>query len=84
MRYVRVTGALAAATLLTLAANAQAQSIPPEGELHVTFSTAVVPPIGPMPIGEGRQYVQLNIIMTAFNNQGNPILNNKGGRLSAQ
>ena len=80
MIYLRVTSALAAATLLTLAANAQAQSIPPEGELHVTFSTAAVPPIGPMPIGEGRQYVQLNVIMTAFNNQGNPILNNMGGR----
>jgi hypothetical protein len=80
MMYVRVTSALTAATLLTLVSYAQAQSVPPEGELHVTFTTAAVPPIGPMPIGEGRQYVQANLIMTAFNNQGNPILNNMGGR----
>jgi hypothetical protein len=35
MMYVRVTRALAAATLLTLLSYAQAQPLPPEGELHV-------------------------------------------------
>jgi hypothetical protein len=77
---VHLKSALTMIALVTLASNAQAQSIPPEGELHVTFTTAAVPPIGPMPIGEGRQYVQANLIMTAFNSQGNPILNNMGGR----
>jgi len=33
---LRVTSALAAATVLTLVSYAQAQSLPPEGELHVT------------------------------------------------
>ena len=39
MMYIRVTSALTAATLLTLASYAQAQSIPPSGELHVTYTT---------------------------------------------
>jgi len=78
--YVRVTSALTAATLLTLVSYAQAQSIPPQGELHVTFAATAVPPVSPMPIGEGKQYLQVNLIMSASNDQGNPILNNMGGR----
>jgi hypothetical protein len=80
MMYVRVTTALAAATLLTLAASAQAQSLPSQGELHVTFTSTQVPPASPMSIGDGKQYVQSNSIMSASNDQGNPILNNMGGR----
>ena len=78
MMYVRVS-ALAAATLLTLAANAQAQSIPAEGELHVTF-TSTQPTHNPTPTADGKQYVQTDSIMTAKNDQGNPILNDMGGR----
>jgi hypothetical protein len=78
--YVRVTSAFAAATLLTLVSNAQAQSIPPEGELHVTYAATIVPPVKPMDIGEGKQYQAVNMIMSASNDQGNPILNNMGGR----
>src|SRR6516162_1681842 len=80
MTYVRVTNALAAATLLTFVSHAQAQSLPPEGELHVTFTATQEPPAKPMPIGDGKQYVQVNLIMSAVNDQGNPILNNMGGR----
>ena len=80
MTYVRVTAALAAAALLTFVSHAQAQSIPPQGELHVTFTTTQVPPVAPMQIGDGRQYLQVNLIMSASNDQGNPILNNMGGR----
>lgn len=80
MMYVRVTSALAVATLLTLVTNAQAHSLPPEGELHVTFTSTQVPPASPMQIGDGRQYVQSNNIMSASNDQGNAILNNMGGR----
>ena len=47
MTYVRVTAALAAAALLTFVSHAQAQSIPPQGELHVTFTTTQVPPVAP-------------------------------------
>ena len=78
--YVRVTSALAAVTLLTLAANVQAQTLPPEGELHVTFTSTQVSPASPMTIGDGKHYVQSNNIMAASNDQGNPILNNMGGR----
>jgi hypothetical protein len=80
MMYVRMTSALTAAALLTLVVNAQAQPIPPQGELHVTFTTTQVPPVAPMLIGDGKQYLQVNLIMSASNDQGNPILNNMGGR----
>jgi hypothetical protein len=77
---VRVTSVLAAAMVLTLVPYAQAQSLPPEGELHVTFTATQVPPINPMQIGDGKQYVQVNYIMSASNDQGNAVLNNMGGR----
>jgi hypothetical protein len=77
---VRMTSAVTAATLLALASYAQAQSIPPEGELHVTYAATIVPPVKPMDIGEGKQYLAVNMIMSASNDQGNPILNNMGGR----
>jgi hypothetical protein len=80
MIYVRVTTALTAATLLTLASYAQAQSISPQGELHVTFTATSVPPVKPMDVGDGKQYLQVNLIMSASNDQGNPVLNNMGGR----
>jgi hypothetical protein len=80
MTYVRVTSALAAATLLTLVSYAQAQSLPPEGELHVTYTATQVPPVNPMPIGEGKQYLQFNYAMSASNDQGNAVLNNMGDR----
>ena len=78
--YARVTSALAAATLLTLVSYAQAQSIPPSGDVHVTFTTAAVPPVKLMDVGNGEQYMQVNLIMAATNDQGNPILNNMAGR----
>ena len=74
MLYVRVTSALAATTLLTLVSSAQAQSVPPQGELHVTFTATQVPPVNPMPIGDGKQYLQVNYIMSASNDQGNAVL----------
>jgi len=80
MTYVRVTSALAAATLLTFVPHAQAQSLAPEGELHVTFTATQVPAVNPMPIGEGKQYLSQNFIMSASNDQGNAVLNNMGGR----
>lgn len=77
---VHLKSALTMIALVTLASNAQAQSIPPEGELHVTFAATSVPPVKPMDIGDGKQYLQVNLIMSASNDQGNPILNNMGGR----
>jgi hypothetical protein len=80
MKHIRVTTTLAAATMLSLVSYAQAQSLPPEGELHVTFTAAQTPPANPMSIGDGKQYVQVNYIMSASNDQGNAVLNNMGGR----
>ena len=77
---VRVTSELAAAALLTFVSHGQAQSLPPEGELHVTFTATQTPPANPMPIGDGKQYAQVNYIMSASNDQGNAVLNNMGGR----
>jgi hypothetical protein len=65
MVYLRVTSALAAAALLTLVPHAQAQFLPAEGELHVTFTATQVPPVSPMPVGEGKQYVAQNLMMSA-------------------
>jgi hypothetical protein len=78
--YVRMTTALAAATMFSLVSYAQAQSLPPQGELHVTFTGTQVPAVNPMPIGEGKQYLSQNFIMSASNDQGNAVLNNMGGR----
>jgi hypothetical protein len=80
MIYVRMTSALTATTLLMFVSYVQAQSLAPEGELHVTFTSTQMPPANPMPIGDGKQYVQQNMIMSASNDQGNAVLNNMGGR----
>ena len=55
MIYLRIPSVIAAAALFALASHAQAQSLPPEGELHVTFTATQVPPVNPMPVGEGKQ-----------------------------
>ena len=44
MMYVRVTSALAAATLLTFVSHGQAQSLPPEGDLHRLPQRKTLPP----------------------------------------
>jgi hypothetical protein len=80
MIMARVTSALAATTLFALVSYAHAQSLPPEGELHVTFTATQVPPVNPMLVGEGKQYVAQNLIMSASNDQGNAVLNNMGSR----
>jgi len=64
----------------TAAWNVQAQTIPREGPLSVTFTATQIPPAKPMPIGGGKEYAVLNYAMTASNDQGNPILNTVAGR----
>jgi hypothetical protein len=56
------------------------QSLPPEGPVSVTFTATQVPPAKPMPVGGGKEFMVLNVAMTASNDTGNPILNNMGGR----
>jgi hypothetical protein len=43
-----------------------------------------VPPVKSMDIGDGKQYLQVNLIMSASNDQGNPILNNWVGVVSSR
>jgi hypothetical protein len=67
------------ATVLT-AASVQAQSMPAEGPVAVTFTATVTSPLKPMPIGDGREFTVINQAMAATNDAGNPVLNNMGGR----
>ena len=75
-------------TLLTLSSiglamvawNAQAQTIPPQGPVSVTFTATQIPPAKAMPIGGGKEYALISYAMTATNDGGNPILNNMAGR----
>ena len=60
--------------------NAQAQTIPQEGPVSVTFTATLIPPPKPMPIGGGKEYTVINQAMTASNDRGNPILHNMAGR----
>ncbi len=73
-------GLSSAAILLATAASVQAQSIPPEGPVSVTFTAMLTPPPKPMPVGVGREFDLMNQAMTATNDAGNPVLNNMGGR----
>jgi hypothetical protein len=59
---------------------ANAQGLPAEGPVSVTFTATQIPPSKPMPIGGGKEYVMVNMAMTASNDNGNPVLNNMGGR----
>jgi hypothetical protein len=63
-----------------VAANANAQSLPAEGPVAVTFTSTEAPAAKPMSIGDGKEYTLLTYAMTASNDAGNPILNNMGGR----
>jgi hypothetical protein len=73
-----VLACLAAASAITSSANAQ--SLPAEGPVAVTFTATQAPPAKPLSIGDGKEYMLLNLAMTASNDAGNPILNNMGGR----
>jgi hypothetical protein len=54
------------ACLLILSAGvAHAQSVPPQGNVNVTFTATNTNVLKPMPIGEGKQFVLVNYSMTA-------------------
>ncbi|MEH2543243.1 MULTISPECIES: hypothetical protein [unclassified Bradyrhizobium] len=80
MAITNVLLALSSVAAVLIAGNAQAQSIPPEGPVSVTFTATPIPPPKPMPVGGGREFDLLNQAMTATNDAGNPVLNNMGGR----
>ena len=57
-----------------------AQNLPAEGPLSISFTATQIPPAKPMPIGGGKEFVVLNMAMTASNDTGNSVLHNMGGR----
>jgi hypothetical protein len=74
---------LSSVTAALAAGSVQAQSIPPEGPVSVTYTATQIPPPKPMPIGGGREFAVVNQAMTASNDAGNPVLHNMGGRCQA-
>jgi hypothetical protein len=80
MAYVRIIAGIGTAIVLGTVSVAQAQSLPSEGPLQVTFTGTQIPLVKPMPIGGGKEYVETDMAMSATNDLGNPVLNNMGGR----
>lgn len=72
--------AMSSVAAILTACNAQAQSLPPEGPVSVTFSATIISPAKPMPIGGGKVFSVIDEAMAASNDAGNPVLNNMGGR----
>ena len=71
---------LSSLALLTTVSSAHAQSIPLEGPVSVTFTATQISPAKPMPIGAGKEFMVLNMAMTASNDAGNPVLHKMAGR----
>jgi hypothetical protein len=69
--------ALSSVAVVLTAGNVQAQSMPPEGPVSVTFTATQIPPLKPMPIGDGKEFVVMNQAMAASNDAGN---HNMAGR----
>jgi hypothetical protein len=59
---------------------AQAQTLPPQGDINVTFTATNTNVLKPMPIAGGKEFVVINQAMAATNAAGNPVLNDMGGR----
>ena len=76
----RILLGLSSFVVVAAVSTANAQSLPPEGPVSVTFTATQIPPAKPMPIGGNQEYTVLNYAMTGSNDAGNPILNNMGGR----
>jgi hypothetical protein len=80
MAIIHVFLALSSVAVVLTAGNVQAQSMPPEGPVSVTFTATQIPPLKPMPIGDGKEFVVINQAMAASNDGGNPVLHNMAGR----
>ena len=80
MVIIRALLALSSFVAVLTAGTVQAQGLPPEGPASVTFTATLNPPLNPMPIGSGKEFVVVNQAMAASNDAGNPVLNNMGGR----
>src|SRR6202140_5845859 len=80
MAIIHALLALSSFAAVLTAGTAQAQSLPPEGPVSFPFPATVIPPVKPMPIGGGKEFVVINQAMAASNDAGNPVLNNMAGR----
>ena len=80
MAIIHALLALSSVAAVLTADTVQAQGLPPEGPVSVTFTATQIPPPKPMPIGDGKEFVVINQAMAASNDAGNPVLHNMAGR----
>jgi hypothetical protein len=80
MAIIHVLLALSSFAVVLTAGTVQVQGLPPEGPVSVTFTATLIPPLKPMPIGGGKEFVVVNQAMAASNDAGNPALDNMSGR----
>ena len=57
MAIIHALLALSSFAVVLTAGTVQAQGLPPEGPVSVTFTAALIPPLEPMPIGGGKEFV---------------------------
>src|SRR5258707_1987340 len=82
MAVIRALLALSSVVVVLTTGPIQAQSMPPEGPISVTFTATQILPPKPMPIGGGKEFIVINQAMAASNDAGNPVLHNMAGRRS--
>jgi hypothetical protein len=80
MAIIHALLALSSVAVVLTDGNVRAHSIPPERSVSVTFSATQIPPVKPMPIGGGKEFVVVNEAMSASNDAGNPVLKNMRSR----
>jgi hypothetical protein len=80
MAIIRALCILSSVVVVLTAGPVQAQGMPPEGPVSVTFTATQILPPKPMPIGGGKEFVVVNQAMAASNDAGNPVLHNMAGR----
>jgi hypothetical protein len=57
MAIIRALLALSSFAVVLTAGTVQAQGLPPEGPVSVTFTATLIPPLKPMPISDGKEFV---------------------------
>jgi hypothetical protein len=80
MAVIRALLALSSVVVVLTTGPIQAQSMPPEGPISVTFTATQILAPKPMPIGGGKEFIVINQAMAASNDAGNPVLHNMAGR----
>ena len=74
MAIIHALLALSSFAVVLTAGTVQAQGLPPERPVSVTFTATQIPPVKPMPIGGGKEFVVVNQAISASNDAGNPVL----------